>query len=162
MNRVKTGGYGAAIAASFDLIPAALHDLIRPEFLCGSDPVFAGLHRYESTTDGRSYRNTAHCTYDFHQMHLPRARRSTTVVLPVVPSVRTVVHELGHVLHESLLFEPQVRPVTWYAQTNWCEAFAEAFTSWVLPGEHGYGPAKDRLLASDPAAVALLDQLAAS
>lgn len=134
MDRVHASGFRAPIEAALRLIPATLQDFVSADFACGLDPIFVGLHQYEETDDGRSYRDTAHCVYLHHQLHLPRARRRTTVVLPepVVPEV--VVHELGHVLHERLDWGHTASPVSWYAEANWCEAFAEAFTSWLVPG----------------------------
>lgn len=159
MNRLAPGGYSALIEAAYGLIPTQLHALIRPDFLTGVDPVFAGLHDYRDASYGRSYRSIAHVAYDFHQ-RLPAARRRTTVVMPVVETVRTLVHELGHVLHERLRFEPEPAPVTGYARTDWGEAFAEAFAAWVLPLGHGYGAAKDKLYEDDRATVALFEGLA--
>jgi hypothetical protein len=160
MDRTRGGGYSALIEAAYDLIPAGMHPLIRPHFLTGVDPVFVGLHRYGTTTDGRPYSGTAHVAYRYHQQHLPADRRHVTVVLPQIYDLRTVVHELGHVLHERLSFEPKPVPVTAYAGTNWLESFAESFAAWVLPFGHGYGDAKDRLYERDRATVALFDGLA--
>jgi hypothetical protein len=159
MDRVKRGGFSAAIQAAYQLIPPTIHDMIRPDFLCGTDPVFAGLHDYLAVTDGRSYRNTAHVAYEFNQ-RLSRSHRRTTIVLPTPPSVEVLVHELGHVLHECLGFEPEATRVTWYGKTDRFEAFAEAFTAWVLPYGHGYGEAKDLLYEQDARTVALLEGLA--
>jgi hypothetical protein len=44
------------------------------------------------------------------------------------------VHELGHVLDESLGFTVAAEPVTWYTRDNRAEAFAKAFASWLIPG----------------------------
>jgi hypothetical protein len=160
MDRVKFGGFSAAIEAAYRLIPSTMHDLIRPHFLCGTDPVFAGLHDYLDIVDGRSYRDTAHVAWEFQQ-RLPRAHRRTTLVLPTSPSMPVMVHELGHVLDERLGFEPEAMSVTWYGQTNRYEAFAEAFTAWVLPYGHGYGEAKDLLHEQDARTVALFEGLTA-
>lgn len=80
MDRV-THGYCAMIEAAYGLIPAGLHPLIRPHFLCGTDPVFAGLHGYVAAQDGRSYRSTAHVAYPHHQTALARLHRRTTVII---------------------------------------------------------------------------------
>lgn len=163
MDRAKAGGYAELIQSAYDLIPAGFHPLLRPHFLCGTDPIFAGLHEYEDTTDGRSYRATPHVAYDFHQTGIARSNRHVTVVLPDPPKtmrVRVLVHELGHVLHERLGFEHDAVPVTEYADSSRFEGFAEAFTAWVLPLGNSYGAAKDRLYSEDPATVALFESLA--
>jgi hypothetical protein len=161
MQRIRSGGYSELIRAAHALIPEPICGLVQADFLCGTDPVFAGLHRYDAIADGRSYRNTAHVAYDFHQGGLPRARRRVTVVLPGRPEktrLWAVVHELGHVLHAHLGFEHDAWPVTEYAETNRFEAFAEAFTAWVLP-HPAYRGAQERLLSYDPATVALFEGL---
>lgn len=137
MNRVKAGGYSALIEAAYRIVPQEIHPLIQPDFLCGTDPLFAGLHGYTDASYGRSYTDTMHVAYPHHQTGLAKAHRRTTVVIPNQPKelrVEHVVHELGHVLHETLAWEHVAEPVTWYAEGNWCEAFAEAFTSWLVPG----------------------------
>lgn len=163
MDRIRPGGYAPLIEAAYELIPTGLHQWIRPHFLCGTDPVFAGLHRYEAMSHSRSYRATMHVAYDFHQPELSRARRRTTVVLPEDPRhirLRELVHELGHVLDSALGFEHVAEPVSWYGETSQIEAFAEAFTAWVLPpGE--YDDQRDRLYATDRHTVALFEGLAA-
>lgn len=157
MDRIMLGGYAELIDAAYARIPVGLHVLLRPHFLTGTDPAFAGLHGYRDTNDGRSYGDTAHVAYKFHQP-FPRARRQTTVVLPRLVSVRTVVHELGHVLDERLDFDHEAMPVTEYAETNRHEAFAESFAAWALG--YCYGLAKERLYERDRATVALFETLA--
>jgi hypothetical protein len=132
MNR----GRSEAITAALGVIPKPLHPLVACDVLVGVDPVFAGLHHFETATDGRAYSSTAHVAYPFHQNHLAASRRRTTVVLPKRHRPATVVHELGHVLHHSVGFDHDAKPVTSYAQRNRMEAFAEAFCTWLL---HGYG-----------------------
>lgn len=70
------------------------------------------------------------------QKGVPRDRRVTTVVLPTNEAFdpEVIVHELGHVLHEQLRFEPHAAAVTPYAKTDRWEAFAEAFRLWVRWG----------------------------
>jgi hypothetical protein len=162
VERIKPGGYSELIEAAYHLIPPSMHPLIRPHFLCGTDPLFAGLHGTESSEDGdpRSYRDTAHVAYDFHQS-VPRSRRYVTVVMPEPCSLQEMVHELGHVLDGSLGLRVETKPVTWYAKVDRLESFAEAFTAWVMPFGYRYGAAKDRLYDGDRATVALFDQLAA-
>jgi hypothetical protein len=150
MNRLVGTGFSTAIAEAMTVIPTGLHRLIECDFFCGADPVFAGLTSYVDTDDGRSYRTTAHTLYEFHQEHMSRSQRAITVVLPESVSPSTVVHELGHVLHARLGFEPAPPPVNTYAATNKYEAFACAFTSWLY-----WGVGQE----ADPATVAQLTGL---
>lgn len=143
MIRVRSGGYAALIEAAYDRIPQPLHPMVQADFLCGADPLFVGLHQFQDASYGRSYSSTMHVAYPFHQMGLAKCHRRTTVVIPEAAKtvwVEHVVHELGHVLHESLEFEHDASPVSWYGETNRYEAFAEAFTSWLIPG---YGKVPD-------------------
>jgi hypothetical protein len=171
VQRVRLQWHAEAIGAAFDLLPGRLVErLDGTHFLTGTDPVFAGLHGFEESNDGRSYRSTAHVTHLFHQRHLPAAHRAVTVVLPSPDAFerRVIVHELGHVLHWQFghgldwrqRFAHEAVPVTDYARTDRYEAFAEAFAAWALPYGHGMGAAKDRLYEQDPATVALFAELA--
>lgn len=153
MHRVTSNRFREPINRALELIPGGVRPLLNTDLFCGADPVFAGLHHYESMSFGRSYRTTAHCVYNFHQEHLPRARRRTTVVLPTVPDPETVVHELGHALHATLGWRFSASPVSWYAETDRYEAFAEAFTAWCIPGY---------AVVPDEASRNYFDQLAAS
>lgn len=171
MDRVKAGGYTELIAAAYKLIPEAMHRLIRPHILCGSDPGFVGLHRFRSASFGRSYATMWHVTYSAHQIRPAAQDRHTTVVIPDLtdeaPWVRqrfghhhpvaAMVHELGHVLDEALRFEHTATPVTRYAQTDRCEAFAEAFTAWLIPS---YLPSYGSVARVDGATLALFEHLA--
>lgn len=127
------------------------------DFLCGVDPVFVGLHRHVAAKDGRPYAKTAHCCYGFQQC-VPRDRARTTIVLPTLNAftLPTICHELGHVLHERLRFEPATVAITKYAERDKYESFAEAFTSWRWPGYAG----RD-LRSVDPRINELFEQLAA-
>jgi hypothetical protein len=133
MDRVKRGGYAALIEAAYQAIPEPLHRLIHPAFFCGTDPIFAGLHSYEDASYDRSYRDTAHVAYAFN-INGPAERRRVTVVMPELIDLEELLHELGHVLHQSLDFDHIAVPVTWYAEDDQYEAFAEAFISWLVPG----------------------------
>lgn len=164
MDRVKAGGYSALLEAAYARIPVELHRWIRPDFFCGSDPVFAGLHSYEDTVDERSYHNIAHVVHPYHQWGISKANRCTTVVLPRVASLSTLVHELGHVLDDQIARQVgkywNCKPVTQYAQTDGFEAFAEAFSAWILgKGPEGYGFAHDRLYERDRKTVAFFEEL---
>lgn len=160
MNRIRLHRHIEPYNAALALLPPAIRTLVRSDVLAGADPVAAGLHRYTDASYGRSYRDTAHVTYEYHQLHMPRDRQAVTIVLPEVPTIATVVHELGHVLHAALNFEPSPYAITRYAQTDELEAFAEAFAAWALPYGHRYGAAKDLLYERDPATIALLEALA--
>src|SRR5688572_29852715 len=99
MNRVPNRRYSTAIGFALDCLPEGVRRrLTHVQFACGADPVFAGLHRYTTTTQGHPYSDLAHCVYPIHMDHLPTDRRVTTIVLPDEPSVLTIVHELGHAL----------------------------------------------------------------
>ncbi len=126
----------------------------------GVDPVFAGLHSYRDTTDGRSYGECAHVAYPYHQ-RFPNSA-STTIVVPCEDlSPSAAIHELGHVLHERLGFNaPSAQPVTDYAETNEREAFAESFAAWVGP-ECYLVPWLQDLLYQDEQMVAFWESLAA-
>lgn len=127
MNRLMSYEQGELIGRAFGVIPAAISDRLRDvEFLTGTDPVFAGLHRYETTLDGRAYRKTAHTSHRHHSLD-----GTTTIVLPVLESTFVVVHELGHALDELLGYRHVAKPVTAYGRTNRQEAFAESFCAWL-------------------------------
>lgn len=134
MNRLPAHRYAPDIARALHVTRRFARHMGTPDFLCGVDPVFAGLHDYIDTSDGRSYRDTAHCVHEMHQQHMPRARRRTTIVLPQPRHAVVIVHELGHALDEALGFPHIAQPVSDYARTNRWEAFAEAFTSWLFWG----------------------------
>ena len=134
MQRIHGTGYVTAITAALAILPAWLAHMLRPtHFLCGIDPLYAGLHSFPEAEDGRSLRDTAHVAYG-HHINAARAQAVTTVVLPLVEPPEVVLHELGHVLHERLGFAPAPEPVTAYAEVDEFEAFAEAFTMAHVPG----------------------------
>lgn len=143
-----------ALSFVLEAIPGRLGALAHRHELFVGDAVFAGLHRYEDSNDGRSYRTMAHVVYPEHSPHLTADRRAVTLVLPTPRETPLVIaHELGHVIHYHLDGESWwAEPVSWYAQTNHAEAFAEAFTAWLFPGY-----ADERL---DGATEALFDSLA--
>lgn len=138
MRRVVRGASTEAIEYALALIPHRIRDRIGAvDFLVGADPAFVGLHRFRGINDGRSYATTAHVAYPYHQTSLLRPDRRTTVVVPVPQreafAVGTIVHELGHVLHEHVGFHWAAVACTEYAMTNSHEAFAEAFAAWAMP-----------------------------
>ena len=150
MTRIRAQRFAPPIAATVDIL-GSLWDWLPPvRFVAGVDPLFMGLHGYGDTSYGSSYRTTAHTCYPWHLSAL-RSRRCVTVVLPEVETVETVIHELGHVADYRLGFDHIAVPVTRYAETNRREAFAEAWTSWLIPGY--------TMPVDDPSTRELLDEL---
>lgn len=141
MHRICGSGYREPIAVALRLVPTRLLDIMEFDFFCGVDPVFAGLHSYPDTPDGRSYKNTAHVAYPCH-ITAHADRRRTTLVLPTRREANwaTILHEMGHVLDYRIGFSHTAKPVTPYAEKNRREAFAEAFVSWLV---YGYGEYPD-------------------
>ena len=135
MNRIPNARYAEVIGEGLRRLPRGLvARLGHVQFLCGTDPVFAGLHPYANLTDGRSFKDTAHCAYPYH---LLSGDKVTTIVLPVPESPHNVVHELGHALHETIDFDTHwIKPVTKYAKTNQHEAFAEALVAYTHYGNY--------------------------
>lgn len=156
MTRIPDQRYAEAIASALRTIPTRIcQRLAHVQFLCGVDPAFAGLHRYGTTTDGRSYGSTAHVAYPVH-IQRPAVERVTTVVLPELVAPLSIVHELGHALDESIGFDHHtVKPITDYARTDRWEAFAEAFTGWL----YRYGD--EDILFRDQQTIDLFERLAA-
>lgn len=144
-SRIHGPGWREPIAVAHDIIgPIIMARLGHVQYVIGVDPVFVGLHSFVDIADGRSYRDTAHCAYPSHLVG-PADRRVTTIVMPshhdrgagTWAEPHTLIHELGHALHETIGFDHDATPVTKYAALNRFEAFAEAFTSWCFPG-NGY------------------------
>lgn len=142
--RIHGTGWREAIDVAHSVIGRRIMSRLgHVQYVCGVDPLFAGLHAYDV-----SYRDTAHCCYP-HHLDGPADRRVTTVVMPnrVGPwTAHIIVHELGHALDQTIGFGHTATPVTEYAKTNRQEAFAEAFTSWRWPG-NGYERPDDATLA---------------
>ena len=154
MHRIPNYQYGSLISESLSRLPQGMRDrLTHVRWFCGSDPIFAGLHSYEDTTDARSYRNTSHCLYPYH-INGPADRRVTTIVIPELETPDVLVHELGHALDGTINFDHlAIQPVTWYAKTNQHEAFAEALVAYT----HYYG---DREVAeTDYSTLRLFEEL---
>lgn len=154
ITRIPAHSYSEAIGEGLRRLPAGMRRrLAHVRFVCGVDPVFAGLHAYNESHQG-AYRDVAHCCYPFNLLG-PRDRRVTTVVLPTLDAAEpaTVVHELGHALHHLVGFNHTAVPVTEYAETDRYEAFAEALVAWT----HWYG---DRDVAhADGPTLALFEEL---
>ncbi len=104
------------------------------------DPIASGLHRFHDAGYGRSYRDTSHVCYPWH-IDGHADRRLATVVAIGEPGgtrldVTDMVHELGHIVDWMTGFSRDCTPVSWYAETNRAEAFAEAFTAHRVDGYH--------------------------
>lgn len=128
MNRLRQQ-HCETMAEALKLVPARFRPYVQSDFFCG-DPFFAGLYKppFGREIDLRNY---AHVGYS-HNTHDKR----TMIVWPLgqhMP-VTTAVHEMGHVLTEHLAMRaswtdlPLLYNQTHYAQTNYWECFAEAFT----------------------------------
>lgn len=124
LSRVPDGRFREPIGEALRVVHRFVHLLGHVRFVCGVDPVFAGVHSF----DGCGYGDVPHCCYP-HHLNGPADRRVTTVVLPLAVHPYVVVHELGHALHERINFDHRSEPVTDYARTNFQEAFAEAFVA---------------------------------
>ena len=167
MNRLAGDGFREAIGAAYALLRPRLSDRLQHvHFFTGSDPWRAGLHEgspeVRAFADGTSYSyaEMAFCMYPHHQRHLSASARRTTIVLPPTffrdygwCAAETVIHELGHALHEVIGWDWVAEPVTAYAHENNHEAFAEAFAAWVT--------ASQRAPLVDEATRALFERLAA-
>jgi hypothetical protein len=145
--RIHGHGWREQIAAAQEVIgPHIMQRLNHVQIVAGIDPVFAGIHNYEQTANGRSYRKTACCCYPTHMLG-PLERRVTTIILPTPDTgwnaVKTIVHEYGHALDQHIGLAHDCDPVTAYAHTDRQEAFAEAFTSWVWGSLPGYDRPSD-------------------
>jgi hypothetical protein len=160
VNRITDQRQAEAIAEAYRILPIRIAN--RLEFVhiyTGPDPLWAGLHSFEKTFDGRSYRDTACCVFPSHS-----SDGNLTIALPLVDGdptrwePRTVIHELGHALHFLLGFRHLAAPVTAYARSDRWEAFAEAFATSIVPG---YGGDLD-VLGADVATRQLFEELAAA
>lgn len=142
--------YRPLIAEAYRRLPVGIAQRVsHVQFVCGVDPVFVGLHRYEDC------RAVQHCVYGY-LLDRPAVDRRTTICLPFhSDDPADVVHELGHALHEVVRWELDAAPVSEYARTDRYEAFAEA----LVAHTHFYGD--QDVLASDLATLALFDELAA-
>lgn len=160
MHRVTRQEYAEPVAKGLSLIPERIRSIVEDvDILTEIDPGFVGLHHFKNASYGREYKNTAHVAYEFHQLHMPKANRAITLFLPGVVSTRTIVHEMGHVLHGRINFEMSAVPVTQYGKTTPFEAFAESFTAWVMPPGSGYDEAKDRMYKYDTKLVEFFERI---
>ena len=131
MKRLLNNEFKPIIQKGENYIPKSILKTIGDiHYFCGVCPVYAGLHNYQITSDGRSYSDTAHVSYSWMNTD-----KNTTVVLPDVYDTEpwVIVHELAHVLHERLNFRGNPISLTNYAETDRFEAFAEFFTVLYCP-----------------------------
>ena len=161
MKRVRHPRYVEAVGYALDLIPPTIRRMVENvDIFAGADPLFAGLHSIEDASFGRSYRSTSHVLYPDH-IERPASERITTLVLAEPEPPWVVVHELGHVLDEVLGFQHTAEAINDYAETDRCEAFAEAFTAWLLPQEERYRYEWEQdILHADKATIHLFEELA--
>ena len=159
-------GYREVIALVMWQIPERFTERVQPHFLTGLDPAYVGLHRYHDTDSavnvGRVlYSETPHFASPHHQS-LPKSQQHPTIVLPIPYTAfrrewgedhirRAIAHEFGHALHAVLDEQPVFPPISEYAQSNFHEAFAEAFECWMCD--------EDVVRELAPEAQALFDRL---
>lgn len=124
-DRVTIHEIAESLSVALGVVPAFLRQRIQPR-LFTTDPVWAGISNYEDIEDGRSYRNTMHVLYPCHY------GGPTIIVAPEPEPPVILLHELGHVVDEQLGFAIEAPTTTPYSQTNCREAFAEAFTLWLI------------------------------
>lgn len=178
--RITTQEHAEAIARGIELLPGRLPERLQHVAFFTADPVHAGLHSQIghdilAGRKGRTLRNTSHHC-DGWAVERPRSEQRSTVVIPHTYELRgdnlvVVVHELGHALDELTGWEQTPKVTTEYSEKDGWEAFAEAFTAWVLPPrgerawqacdwwEEEYDRARLKLLG-DPETVRLFEALA--
>ncbi len=153
MERIVNQQYAELITEAISAIPDKIMDIIRPiHFLTGTDPFYAGLEiGDEKCEDGRLWKETLHYTPAECQLHLPKSLRCPTIVIPTpFEKLGDVVHELGHALDNRTLWyqhETDIIPVSEYAETDQCEAFAEAFGTWLFYDYGNYREPDEETLA---------------
>lgn len=137
MNFIANDSWREALSSAKNLIPSGLHKYLGCDFIIGKDTFALALYCSGfddvDTADGRAYSETCHVAFDYHTVD----RRNVMVLPGAKGRLRTAVHEFGHVLHwQSGYWESpaQIVGVSKYGRTDYLEAFAEAFTSWLIPG----------------------------
>ena len=155
MNRIGSWRWNGAIDMAREALPQKAWAMVKHiHWFVDCDPIWAGLHRYKATPDGRSYRDLSHFVPVNCQCAFPRSDRWPTVVLLGEPNPVVVTHELGHALSDALGYIPHCAPVSAYAQTNDTEAFAEALVAYIY-----WTPGED-ILREDAATMRLFDEMA--
>lgn len=152
MERIPDSRYSELIGEAYSCIPPNIAKLVdHVHFFCGTDPVYAGLVSYESfIVEGKEYSSRNWMYYEGEwsiDWIIPKHLISPTIVIPYWNLTKfgltDVLHELGHVLDDMTPFfqyHSEIKEVTSYAKTDFGEAFAEAFVSWLL---WGYGEQPD-------------------
>jgi hypothetical protein len=146
VNRCMDQRLAELVGRAMRYVPESLVDLAPVDWFLGSDPVFAGLHCFETNTaTGVSYRDrVGHYVHEDHQTHRPRDVRVPTIVLPAVDHhfydhyawwlIAWVLHEFGHAVQfaseRNLRLTWWADPITDYAKTSHHEAYADAFADW--------------------------------
>lgn len=174
--RLRTDGYRPMIEAAYSLLPGSLAQRFASvHFLCGVDPAYVGLWSpgpddEPLNCDSATTFTSAMTFYPHSQSHLAADRRHPSVwlsedLLRISEAPLIVVHELGHVLHAVTEWRHSAAPMTEYAETDWCEAFAEAFAIWAAGWEAHegfYDPAHRSLYQQpDDATRILFEELSA-
>ena len=157
MERIVNQQYAELIAEAYSAIPDNIIKMINHvHFFCGTDPIFAGLENDEPINNGASPKVCSHYLPESRQF-LPKYLRHPTIILVEKPEYllpHHIIHELGHVLNRATdwyEYRTPILEVTEYAKTDFEEAFAEAFTSWLI-WDYGKMP--------DPETLTLFNRLA--
>lgn len=171
-DRVTDQATAEVIGYGLELLPARIRERLEHVAWFTADPLFAGLHRYPRHQPGPELDAILDCPHHIMAEFLERpAEPRSTIVLPCPVEPTTIIHEAAHALHASIGWATVARPtipeVTWYAETDYWEAWAEAFLVWCCPPEvlaQGWY-AKDRLAGREVLAregaevVALFEEL---
>lgn len=128
MNKIYST-HRSEITYALESIPVYLHKYIQCDLFEGKSPLNI-IHDFEDTDDGRSLADIAHVVFEGWSFDKRR-----TMVLPIPEEQWVIVHEFGHVIHDSLfkLNNFDLIPCTSYAKTHYIEIFPEAFCSWIFP-----------------------------
>lgn len=170
--RITTQAFAEVIGAGLDLLPPRIRERLEHVAWFTADPLFAGLHDHREVMANGGL--VAEWPHHVNAEVLPRPadQRRSTVVLPMMVEPTTIVHEAAHALHASIdwreRWDEPIVVTTPYGDTNYWEAFAEAFTVWVCPPEilerGWYGPdrlaGREVLARSGAEVVALFEELA--
>lgn len=164
MMRVTDRGDWEAVHGVLVTLPAAIRTAaLEVDWVLRADPVFVGVHEFEYTGDGRSYRSTAHCAYGSGTRDGRTAIVLDAGTLDDRALLRPVVlHEVGHVVDSRLGFTTGFAAMTWYGETNDMEAFAECFQAWHTPPGTGVADMfvdRDALCDADPDAWTFFSEL---
>lgn len=152
------------IEKAFGCIPHVPHVIVQ-----GVEPTkILTLGEYPKEGDNRklAHKDVSFWDQTCHVKYLPD---TTALVLPKYNppdkdlewNTHIIVHEFGHVLHRAFKLNQMDLPnITWYANENKYEQFAECFTFYVL-GEKAYWKHREwqRLEGEDERVIQVFDQL---